>query len=115
MMEHDDRDLQERFAVQRRDDAAGLTPLGVLLERERAPLVYTPRRRAVLAPLAAALAVVALAIHFIGRYPRAPLVDLAAVRWVAPTDFLLQLPGADLLRTVPSFISLPSATDRRIP
>jgi len=28
-------------------------------------------------------------------------IDLAAVRLHAPTDFLLKLPGADLLRTVP--------------
>jgi len=29
------------------------------------------------------------------------LIDLAAVRWEAPTDFLLALPGEELLRAVP--------------
>ena len=29
------------------------------------------------------------------------VIDLAAVRWQAPTDFLLKVPGAELLRTVP--------------
>jgi hypothetical protein len=34
---------------------------------------------------------------------RAALVDLASVRWEAPTDFLLRTPGTELLRTVPTF------------
>lgn len=50
---------------------------------------------------AGALGLIALvAILTLGRGHRTP-VDLAGVRVRVPTDFLLQVPGAELLRTVP--------------
>lgn len=110
----DDRDLHARFAAQRREDASVVRPFGAVLARRRAPASLF-RRNAMLVAAAASLAAVALGVHFIGRRPRPPLVDLAAVRWVAPTDFLLQLPGSELLRTVPSFTPVVSDTDRRTP
>ena len=38
-------------------------------------------------------------------------LDLATVRWQAPTDFLLKLPGDELLRSLPQLG--PRGLDRR--
>lgn len=82
-------------------------------EAERAPsfaatLAVAPRaratrsgRRSVVVALAAAVALVLIAV----LWPRPSrdqwMVPLASAHWEAPTDFLLETPGAELLRTVP--------------
>src|SRR5881398_927531 len=82
-----------------------------------------PRRRA-----AAAVVVVGVALALLFTRPdrHGRTIDLATVRWEGPTDFLLVLPGDELLRTVPDFgrvsvSTLPGAgftpidSDRRTP
>ncbi len=58
------------------------------------------RRRLQLRPLLVVAAAAAL-VAFIALRPRPPAVAIAV--WTAPTDFLLDVPGSDLLRTVPRF------------
>lgn len=104
MTEPDDRDLRERFTALRRDDAAGAPTFDAV----RAPAVRQPRPRPRIVPLAPAIAVAAVAaLVVLGvlrmRQPREPLVSLATTRWDSPTDFLLRVPGAEYLETVPSF------------
>lgn len=104
MTEPNDRDLLERFAALRRDDAAGAPPFDAV----RASVVRQPRARPRVLPLAPAIAVLAAAVLMVlgvlrMRQPREPLVSLATTRWDSPTDFLLRVPGAEYLETVPSF------------
>jgi hypothetical protein len=100
MNQPEDRDLQDRFAALRREDAAS------------APAFTAPRTPALRPPLLGlrlvpALAAVGLAIVLVAggvlvfRPHRAPLVSLAATTWQSPTDFLLRVPGAEYLETVP--------------
>lgn len=112
-----DRDLQDRFAALRREDAAGALPFDTLRTRAaRAgkPGLSWPAWTAAAAFLAI-LAVTAIAVlrH---RTERQPLVSLATTRWQSPTDFLLRVPGAEYLETVPRLtLSIPSLADWRNP
>jgi|SRR5918996_750966 hypothetical protein len=103
-MTEPDRDLQELFSALRRHTASK-TPwfdATVAAARRPTPPLRSPRAVRLVAAAAAAAAVVLLAVTWFG--PRRPPagIDLATTRWQAPTDFLLQTPGADLLRTVPA-------------
>jgi hypothetical protein len=103
MSERDPADagLRARFAALAAEDA------------RTAPPFMVPRvervRRVVSRPLAVAAAVVLMAgagYAWWATRPRAAApypIDLAAVTWAAPTDFLLDTPGLALLRDVPSF------------
>lgn len=104
--EHDER-LREAFHVLRRDTAASAPEFRDTLARigrwrERIGRV---RRRAAIVALAAAAAglVVIAVVRPFGEGNRSAVVDLTATRWEAPTDFLLRTPGAELLRTMPTF------------
>lgn len=104
MTEHDDRELRDHFRALRREDATRVPPFGATLARARARGVAVGGHRWAMWLAASAVAVVvalaaAHALRSNGR--RSALVDLAAIRWHAPTDFLLALPGEDLLRAVP--------------
>ncbi|HEU5262879.1 MAG TPA: hypothetical protein VFU41_15775 [Gemmatimonadales bacterium] len=98
-----EQELRERFERLRREDAAGgpsfrATLAGAGRRRaRRGPSVH----RVAAAAIAVATVVVAAVILDLRLGPRDPRVDLAATRWRGPTDFLLRLPGADYLRTVP--------------
>lgn len=91
-----DHPLNERFAALRREDAALLRPFHVASPGAvRAP--WRPRA------VAAALAVTGAAVVWLvtrDRETGVPL-DLGSVVWRAPTDFLLETPGRDLLRRLP--------------
>jgi len=100
MSEHDDHDLGERFHALRREDAAAAPPLRATLTTA---LARPHRRRSGGAAVATALALVALVLILTLRSRHGSTVDLAGVRLHTPTDFLLQVPGAGLLRTVPRF------------
>jgi hypothetical protein len=79
------------------DDAPPAFPAVLLRRRAR------PRRPfLLLVPVAAALL---LAILWLRRPPAPPASSLARLdlRWSAPTDFLLDIPGGDLLRETPRF------------
>ena len=103
-----DRDLCERFAVLREEEARSRphfqVPAGPRLRRR-----ITPAWIAV--PAAAAVA----AFWFFGRdrgEPEVPYaIDLSSTAWVAPTDFLLGTPGSDLLATLPDIGNTPPVPD----
>src|SRR5207247_2916019 len=70
----------------------------------------SPRPRALrIAAAAAAIAALGVAVVLAGRGRRGIPIDLARARWQAPSDFLLRVPGAELLRTVPALgrVALP--------
>src|SRR5438552_1689187 len=93
----------------------------------RAALAAAARRGASPRPpalrIAAAAAVIAalgVTVVLAGRGRRGIPIDLARARWQAPSDFLLRVPGAELLRTVPELgrVTLPFRyvdTDWRTP
>ncbi len=99
-----DHDLRARFQALRRDTELAApvfdaTMSGVPRRRSRAARA----RRRVAAIAFGATAAAALLV-VLGPHRKATvLVDLAAAHWEAPTDFLLRAPGAELLRTVPTF------------
>ena len=107
MTDDRDRALHELFGALRGEAAAGAPEFrdalaGVARRRER---VRRARRR--VAGITAVVAATALGLMIVA-WPitggkRVALVDLATTRWEAPTDFLLRTPGAELLRTVPTF------------
>ncbi len=104
MTRHSDDELRAQFQALRRDTELGApvfgaTMSGVPRQRRRAARA---RRRVAAIALGAATGVALLAVF--GPHRRTTvLVDLAAARWEAPTDFLLRAPGAELLRTTPTF------------
>ena len=113
MIERDDQHVRQGFEALRREAANGTPPFRATIAAARARPTARPVRRA----LGLAAAVIALvAVVFIStRRERngIPLeIDLATVRWQAPTDFLLNLPGSELLRSMPQLG--PRGLDRRI-
>jgi len=111
MIERDDHQLRKGFEALRREDAACTPPFEATAAAARARQATVPRHRAL--TLAAAAAVVAVVVVSIWRERDGvrPQIDLATVRWHAPTDFLLKLPGDELLRSVPQLGS--RGLDRR--
>lgn len=99
MTSGDDRDLGERFAAWRREEETGAPRF----ERVWPRAAGSHARRA--GPwLVAAAAGLSLAAFFLLRVapraePRVPLVSITG--WKAPTDFLLQVPGREILNSVP--------------
>ena len=118
-----DSDVGHRFEALRQEDRGAAPPFGATLDRAYARRARTPGRLRVAFAMAAVIvgAALVLVVERI-RSPR-PAIDLAAVHIPTPTDFLLRLPGAELLRSVPQVgpISLPGARfptspiDRRTP
>lgn len=98
-MSENDRKLRELFAQLKEADRARTPSF-------RAPATRAaPRRRPMVrVALAAAIVVVALVLARPDQTPRttARLVDLGATGWRSPTDFLLNTPGSELLRSVPA-------------
>lgn len=94
----DDRDLRERFAELRQQDAVRAPEFSALVQRraKRAGLSTLSR----LAIAAACVLVIAVALaRFHSRPPSKPVPSLT--EWRSPTDFLLQTPGRELLIGVP--------------
>jgi hypothetical protein len=115
-----DTELRARFDAQRRADASEAPPFASMLARARAevegaaPAVAARRlrlRRLMYAGgLAAAAAIAALLIVPRSRSPEAAFEravrafqnDPALGAWQSPTDGLLNVPGSQLISTVPS-------------
>ena len=101
-MASDDTDLRNRFAELRREEEAR-TP-GFRLPSPRG--VASRLRLGRLVALAASLAVSVACVFLVRlmwrpeQLPGKPAVSLT--EWKAPTDFLLETPGRELLRTVPA-------------
>jgi hypothetical protein len=98
----DDADLRERFAALRDEDALRTPGLAVMLRRRR----RSPRRRSgVLAAGAVLAAAVAALVVLEARHdrPAVPMSDAGPrlVDWRAPTDFLLNTPGLELMHGIP--------------
>ena len=124
MTERDTHELRDRFDALRREDLEHATPFQRLLATARARRAAPSGRRPLgLAAAAIVLVAAVLALLLSRRHRDGVPIDLAAVRWKAPTDFLLQLPGDELLRTVPEFGTMswpragltPQDTHRRTP
>lgn len=93
-------DLRERFARLRAEDSAS-APAFSLKRPARAPRRQVPAWAMATAAAASAVAVLWLTTaDGNGNGPAAGL-DLSTTAWVAPTDFLLETPGRDLLRALP--------------
>ncbi len=94
-----DDDLRARVRAAHRDDAP--PPFATVLARAR----RGPRRRRWIAR--AALAALGAAAALFGGAPRrpppAPALAEIDLRWSTPLDFLLEVPGDDLLRATPRF------------
>lgn len=95
----DDRDLRARFTGLRLQDAVRTPEFAGLMQQARRsrPPRFTGMAVAAVCLLVAGLLVLAL-------YPRhhaSPAPSLT--QWRSPTEFLLQTPGRDLLRSVPRF------------
>jgi hypothetical protein len=98
MIDRDEHELRERFAALRREESAGAPEF----RRVLAAAHTRPRSgRRDVGFLAAALVLIAFVAILTVRHGHRTPVDLAGVRVHVPTDFLLQVPGAELLRTVP--------------
>ena len=111
-MIEDEADLKERFDDLRRETAARAPSFHATLEGVAARRRAAPRHRA--RWLGAAVAVSAVLVFLLtrrGQPDTRMAIDLASARWHAPTDFLLALPGEELLRTVPRLGGL--TLDRR--
>jgi hypothetical protein len=100
-----DDDLRARFAALRREEES-LAPEFAL----SSPRVTQGRRRSVgkriafAASLVSAIAVVVLVLRFAPQkaHPEAGNPVASLTDWKAPTDFLLETPGRELLRDVPA-------------
>lgn len=101
----DDRDLAGQFARLRREQREAASTFGAVTARP------APRRRRRVPFVGLAAAVVAAIViggnvirHEVkphGAREQPPVIDLRSARWVAPTDFLLNVPGDWLLRDLP--------------
>jgi len=110
MSERDDHDLRDRFQRLRREDVAGVTPFRAAFAAVAARRAASPRPPALrIAAAAAVVAALAVTVVLATRGRRGIPIDLARAQWQAPSDFLLQVPGAELLRTVPELgrVTLP--------
>jgi len=114
MIDQDDRDLRGAFEALRREAAAHTPPFDTTGGAARRRLVPGARRRTLVLATAAVLAGVALVLVLTPHRPGVQL-GLASVRWESPTDFLLRLPGDELLRVVPRLDFTPSTINWSIP
>src|SRR2546428_7478905 len=102
MSERDDHDRRDRFQQLRREDMAGVTPFHAALAAAAARRPASPRPPALrLAAAAAVIAALAVRRVVATRGPHGMAIHLAPAPSEAPSDFLLQGPGAELQRTAP--------------
>ena len=114
MSPNDDRELRERFAALRDEDAAGAPAFSDVL-RGRTTSPTTRRSRLIPIAVLAAAAVVTTVVLVKppgggdGSTEAAIAQAKALSSWTAPTDALLTLSGLEIPNTVPS-LSLSSVT-----
>jgi hypothetical protein len=109
-----DQEFRERFASLRREDAKRALGFERVLQRSpRRPASRLGALAAASCVLAAAMVVTVLQLSHRAR-PAPYDATLSLANWRAPTDFLLNTPGRELLRSVPR-IGEPSELLRRFP
>jgi hypothetical protein len=96
MIDRDDERLRDGFQALRREDSGSVPGFAATLAAARSRSVR-PRWLRTAHVAAAAVAAAGLLVLLLTRREQ----QEAVLRWEAPTDFLLQLPNAELLRTVP--------------
>src|SRR5262249_30701676 len=94
-----DEQLRRRFADLRQEDGRRAPPFAALWRRRQ----RKPERRIRWVFVAAAAVIVFAGLFWLRAVrPRPTDATVASITaWKAPTDFLLETPGRDLLRTVP--------------
>ena len=95
-----ERRLRDMFGALRSADQRAAPPFGAVVERARRRKSPRARRVAAGVVLALAAAAVLLLVWRVGS-------GHEPVAFVYPTDFLLDMPGAQLLRTVPELGAIP--------
>ena len=95
--DQDDADLRQAFAVLRREEARAAPAFEAVRARR------APRRLTALGGLLAAASVTAAILGIVVRRSDPPLPMASMEQWIAPTDFLLDTPGREILQTVPRF------------
>jgi hypothetical protein len=108
-----DQEFRERFGSLRREDAKRAPGFERVLQRSRRRPSSRLGALAMSCLLVAAMAVTVLQISHRAR-PAPHDATLSLANWRAPTDFLLNTPGRELLRTVPQ-IGRPSGLLRPFP
>ena len=94
-----DDDLRDRFVVLRREEEQGVPNFSSLWRgRVRAPL---GRRRWLALAGCALIVVAAILLLHLERPNRNEVSMVSITEWKAPTDFLLETPGREILQTVP--------------
>lgn len=95
----EERHLRSLFRALRREVDASVSAFEVGATQP----VRTGHRRLVMVTATGAVVVATVMVARVVRDDHNPEfgLDLAATTWVAPTDFLLDTPGRDLLRSLP--------------
>jgi hypothetical protein len=105
-------DLPERFASLRRDETARVPGFDQVLHRNRPRSIRFAGLFAIAATaVVTVVAVVAATVFEISRTRGPRAIDGSALTladWRAPTDFLLDTPGRELLRAVPAVGAYPA-------
>ena len=109
--EREERGLRDLFAQQRADESARAPSFAsTMASARRRDRRAGGRRTMWLGAAAAAAAVIAVALVMMprraGDETRRMTAELSSVGWRSPTDFLLETPGAELLRTTPRIVRL---------
>ena len=109
----EDADLERAFEALRREEADTAPDFGTMVARARHGLGETEPGPGLLRAggglLVAASLVAAVVLTVVPRGPRPAPPSLTSIEhWVAPTDFLLQTPGLEVLSTVPRIGGPPS-------
>jgi hypothetical protein len=103
MREHDDQNLRSRFEALRAQEVAGAASFQATLAAARRRRVAVRGLRTLVVAVAGVVAGTTVGLLLARHVRPRGVIALAAVRWYAPTDFLLKLPGAELLRSTPQF------------
>jgi hypothetical protein len=106
----EDSNLREQFASLRRADAASAPSFERVIGLARRRSNGAEWRVAIAAGLLmVAVGGLVLLVSRLGEAPTTPVSAPTLAEWRAPTDFLLDTPGRELLHTIPDFGRRPSS------
>lgn len=114
--DREERELRDLFARQRADESERTPSFAATLAAGRFRDRRVGVRRAMWLAGAAAVAAIVVAMVMMpgraGDERTRMTTELSSVEWRSPTDFLLETPGAELMRTTPRILRL---EDIRLP